>query len=48
MASVPTVFDVILALPMPLVIAFLLAFWGSRAVLVHCVLVPWIAGRDGL
>ena len=48
MARVPEVFDVILALPMPFVIGILLAFWGALAVLVHRVLVPWIAGRDGL
>ena len=47
MTRVPAFFDHLLALPMPCVIAILLAYWGLLAVLVHRVLVPWIAGRNG-
>ena len=47
MTRVPAVFDNLLALPMPFVIGILLAYWGLLAVLVHRVLVPWIAGRNG-
>lgn len=47
MTRVPAFFDNLLALPMPCVIGILLAFWGLLAVLVHRVLVPWIAGRNG-
>lgn len=47
MTRVPAFFDHLLALPMPFVIAILLAYWGLLAVLVHRVLVPWIAGRNG-
>jgi len=43
----PACFDSLLALPMPLLIGFLLAYWGLLAVLTHRVLVPWIAGRRG-
>lgn len=47
MTRVPAIFDNLLALPMPAVILVLLAYWGLLAVLVHRVLVPWIAGRNG-
>jgi len=47
MNEVPPVFEHILALPMPLLIAFVLSFWSLFAVFVHKVLVPWIIGRDG-
>jgi hypothetical protein len=47
MTRVPAIFDNLLALPMPAVIVVLLAYWGLLAVLVHRVLVPWIAGRNG-
>jgi len=47
MTRVPAFFDNLLALPMPCVIGILLAYWGLLAVLVHRVLVPWIAGRNG-
>ena len=43
----PAWFDTLLALPMPLLAGFLLAYWGLLAVLTHRVLVPWIAGRRG-
>jgi len=47
MNEVPPVFEHLLALPMPLLIVFVLSFWGLFAVLVHVVLVPWITGRNG-
>jgi len=47
MNEVPPVFEHLLALPMPLLIACVLSFWGLFAVLVHVVLVPWITGRNG-
>jgi len=47
MNEVPPVFEHILALPMPLLIASVLAFWSLFAVFVHVVLVPWITGRNG-
>lgn len=47
MTRLPAVFDGILALPMPLLIGFLLVYWGCFAVVVHWYLVPWIAGRRG-
>jgi len=47
MTRVPAVFDHLLALPMPFIIAILLSYWAALAVLVHRVLVPWIAGRNG-
>jgi hypothetical protein len=47
MNEVPPVFEHILALPMPLLIAFVLSFWATFAVFVHKVLVPWITGRNG-
>jgi len=47
MNEVPPVFEHILALPMPLLIACVLSFWTLFAVFVHKVLVPWITGRDG-
>ena len=47
MSEVPPVFEHLLALPMPLLIAFVLSFWALFAVFVHKVLVPWITGRDG-
>lgn len=40
-------FENLLALPMPLLIVFILSCWSLFAVFVHKVLVPWIAGRDG-
>lgn len=47
MTRLPAVFDGILALPMPMLIGFLLIYWGCFAVVVHWYLVPWIAGRRG-
>lgn len=47
MTRVPAVLDNLLMLPMPCVIGILLAYWGLLAMLVHRVLVPWIAGRNG-
>jgi hypothetical protein len=43
----PSWFDPLLSLPLPLLAGFLLVYWGLLAVLVHRVLVPWIAGRRG-
>jgi hypothetical protein len=43
----PAFFDNLLALPMPLMVAFLLVYWGGLAYVVHRWLVPWIAGRTG-
>jgi prolyl-tRNA synthetase len=43
----PTFFDNLLALPMPLMVLFLLTYWGALAYVVHRWLVPWIAGRTG-
>ena len=43
----PAFFDNLLALPMPLMVAFLLIYWGGLAYVVHRWLVPWIAGRTG-
>jgi hypothetical protein len=43
----PAFFDTFLALPMPLMVLCLLAYWGALAYLVHRLLVPWIAGRKG-
>lgn len=43
----PACFDSFLALPMPLMAACLLAYWGTLAFVVHRWLVPWIAGRHG-
>ena len=43
----PAFFDNLLALPMPLMVLFLLAYWGGLAYVVHRWLVPWIAGRSG-
>lgn len=40
-------FDGLLALPMPLMVLCLLAYWGVLAYVVHRFLVPWIAGRTG-
>ena len=47
MTRLPAVFDGILALPMPMLIGFLMLYWGCFAVIVHWYLVPWIAGRRG-
>jgi hypothetical protein len=47
MTRLPAVFDGILALPMPMLIGFLMLYWGCFAVVVHWYLVPWIAGRRG-
>ena len=47
MTRLTAVFDGILALPMPMLIGFLLIYWGCFAVVVHWYLVPWIAGRRG-
>ena len=47
MTRLTAVFDGILALPMPLLIGFLLLYWGCFAVVVHWYFVPWIAGRSG-
>jgi hypothetical protein len=43
----PAFFDNLLALPMPLMVLFLLSYWGGLAYVVHRWLVPWIAGRTG-
>ena len=43
----PAFFDNLLALPMPLMVLFLLVYWGGLAYVVHRWLVPWIAGRTG-
>jgi len=43
----PAFFDNLLALPMPLMVLFLLTYWGGLAFVVHRWLVPWIAGRTG-
>ena len=43
----PAFFDNLLALPMPLMVLFLLTYWGGLAYVVHRWLVPWIAGRTG-
>jgi hypothetical protein len=47
MTRLPAFFDNYLALPMPLLLVSLLAYWGLLALLVHRYLVPWIAGREG-
>jgi len=44
----PAFFDHIIALPLPLLGLFLLAYWFAVAGIVHWYMVPWIAGRDGL
>ena len=46
-SRLPAVFDNLLALPLPLMVLFLLAYWGGLACVVHRWLVPWIAGRTG-
>jgi len=43
----PAWLDNLLALPMPLMVLFLVAYWGGLAYVVHRWLVPWIAGRTG-
>lgn len=43
----PAWLDNLLALPMPLLVLFLVAYWGGLAYVVHRWLVPWIAGRTG-
>ena len=47
MVRPPPFFDHLLALPMPLLVGFLLLYWGLLAVAVHRVFVPWIAGPTG-
>lgn len=47
MTRLPAFFDHYLSLPMPLLLASLLVYWGALAFLVHRYLVPWIAGREG-
>ena len=47
MTRLPAWCDGFLALPMPLMVLILLAYWGLCAFLVHRYLVPWIAGREG-
>lgn len=47
MQRLPACFDGFLALPMPLMVLCLLAYWGTLAYVVHRWLVPWIAGREG-
>jgi hypothetical protein len=47
MSRLPAFFDHYLSLPMPLLLASLLVYWGALAFLVHRYLVPWIAGREG-
>jgi hypothetical protein len=39
--------DQYIALPMPVLLASLLLYWGALAFVVHRYLVPWIAGREG-
>jgi hypothetical protein len=48
MTRLPACFDFFLALPLPLIVASLLAYWGMLAFIVHRYLVPWIAGREGV
>ena len=47
MTRPPVFFDHLLALPLPVLVGFLLVYWGLFAVLVHRLLVPWIAGAAG-
>jgi hypothetical protein len=47
MTRLPAWCDGFLALPMPVMVLFLLAYWGLCAFFVHRYLVPWIAGREG-
>jgi len=47
MTRVPAIFENLLTLPVPVLIGFLVAWWGGFALLVHRVLVPWIAGPHG-
>jgi hypothetical protein len=47
LTRLPPFFDHYLALPMPVLLASLLAYWGVLAFVVHRYLVPWIAGREG-
>ena len=47
MTRLPAWCDGFLALPMPVMVLFLLAYWGLFAFLVHRYFVPWIAGREG-
>ena len=47
MTRLPACFDGFLSLPMPLMVLFLLTYWGTFAFVVHRYLVPWIAGREG-
>lgn len=44
----PAYFDVIPSLPLPLLIAVLVLYWGGLALVIHRWLVPWITGRDGI
>jgi len=48
MTRLPACFDSFLALPLPLIVASLLLYWGMLAYIVHRCLVPWIAGREGV
>lgn len=47
MQQPPAFVDFLLALPIPLLIGVLLAYWGLLAVVIHRRLVPWLAGPDG-
>ena len=47
MLKLPVFFDHLLALPMPLLMLFILSYWSFFAFIVHRFLVPWIAGRTG-
>ena len=47
MVRPPVILDHLLALPLPALVGFLLVYWGLFALLVHRVLVPWIAGSSG-
>jgi hypothetical protein len=47
MLRLPACFDGFLALPLPLMVLCLLAYWGLLGFLVHRYLVPRIAGREG-
>lgn len=47
LTRLPACLDGFLALPMPLMVLCLGAYWGVLACVVHRWLVPWIAGRHG-
>jgi hypothetical protein len=47
MTKPPPFIDAFLSFPLPLLALCVMTAWAVIAVLVHRVLVPWIAGRDG-